>query len=274
MIQEDIQQIEFTIFDAETTGLDPESGDRIVEIAAIRLRGQERIGSFQSLVNPHRVISPAAFAVNHISAEMLTGAPDMREVLPRFLSFMEGSCLCSYNAGFDMKFIQKERELLGMEVLSEVVIVDILKMARRLLPGLERYALWFVAQTLGIKTKQEHRAFSDVEMAIQVFDRLRQRLAQKEITDFNSFVQLFSIDRGLRENTLIQKTAQIQEAMDLGGALKIKYLSVSSAAVTEREVIPRQIRKENNQVYLVGYCRLKHEERLFRIDGILHLEIV
>jgi len=59
-----------------------------------------------------------------------------------------------------------------------------------------------------------------------------------------------------------------------GRRLKIKYLSSSGAEVTEREVIPKEIKQENGRRYLVGYCCLRNDERTFRIDGILHLEIL
>jgi len=76
----DIKEIEFTIFDLETTGLEPDSGDRIVEIAAVRLRDKQRLGEFQCLVNPgEKRISPAAFEINRITCQMLTGAPEILE---------------------------------------------------------------------------------------------------------------------------------------------------------------------------------------------------
>jgi len=156
-----IDEVEFTIFDTETTGLEPDSGDRIVEIAGLRFKGQERIAAFQALVNPGREISPAAFAVNKISAQMLRDAPKMEEVAPKFLDFILGSCLCSYNAGFDLGFLNNELKLAGRPQLEGFVVVDVLKMSRRLLPSLERYPLWFVAQSLGIKSGQAHRASSD-----------------------------------------------------------------------------------------------------------------
>ncbi|MCX5714564.1 MAG: 3'-5' exonuclease, partial [Candidatus Omnitrophica bacterium] len=106
-----LEEVEFTIFDAETTGLEPESGDRIVEIAAIRFKGKEKLATFEFLVNPHRQISPAAFQVNRITHDMLSAAPDIGIVLPGFLSFIEGSCLCSYNAPFDLGFLDNEIRL-------------------------------------------------------------------------------------------------------------------------------------------------------------------
>jgi DNA polymerase III epsilon subunit len=269
-----IDEVEFTIFDTETTGLEPESGDRIVEIAGIRLKGKERISAFQTLVNPGRPISEAAFAVNRITPDMLENAPTIEEAMPKFLSFLQNSCLCSYNATFDLGFLNNELRLMGKDALRDIVVVDILKMARRLLPGQERYALWYIAEKLGIKAEQRHRAFSDVELTLEIFNKLKALLEAKGISDFMNFSSLFSIDRIFLENINAAKIAQIQEAVDLGVKLKIKYLSSSGAEVTERQVIPKEIKSEKNRSYLVGYCCLRNEERTFRVDGILHLEIV
>ncbi len=269
-----LEETEFTIFDTETTGLDPASGDRIVEIAAIRFKDKKKIASFETLVNPGRAISEAAFQVNKITQDMLKDAPPMQTVMPRFLDFIQGTCLCSYNAGFDLEFLNNELNLLGNSPLQGVVTVDILRMARRLLPGLERYALWFVSERLGIKSTQRHRALADVEMTWEVFNRLAGILEAKGITDFEHFSQLFAVNAHFLENATNQKLAQIQEAIDLGVKLKIKYLSSSGVEVTEREVIPKEIKQENSRSYLVGFCCLRNDERTFRVDNMLRLEIL
>jgi len=269
-----IDEIEFTVFDTETTGLDPKNGDRIVEIAGIRFKGQLQIAAFQSLVNPHRPISPAAFAVNRITEEMLCSAPDIDAVLPKFLDFVKGSCLCPYNAAFDLEFLNNELKLVGREPLEGIAVVDVLKMAKRLLPGLERYALWFVADHFGIKNKQQHRAFSDVELTFTVFQKLQEILKSKGLFDFSNLTSLFGFNSHFLDDLNNQKIANIQEAINLGVKLRIKYLSSCSAEVTVRQVIPREIRMEKDRNYLVGYCCLRNEERFFRIDGILHLEVV
>jgi predicted DNA-binding transcriptional regulator YafY len=113
-----------------------------------------------------------------------------------------------------------------------------------------------------------------VELTLQVFNRLKDTLKKKGIEDFHNFSGLFSISRHFLDDLNNRKIATIQEAMDLGVKLKIKYLASVNAEVTEREVIPRQIRQENSHTYLVGYCCLRNDERSFRIDGILHLEII
>ena len=267
----DLQDVEFTIFDTETTGLDPNSGDRIVEIAAIKIKGSERGAVFQSLVNPRREISFPAFQVNHISQDMLRDAPPIEKIMPDFLGFIENSCLCSYNAGFDLGFLNNELALTGKGALRDIIVVDILKMARRIMPKLERHALWFVANSLGINIRQEHRALADVELTIAVFEQLTDILRQKGIHDFEALTRLFSINYTLPND---QRIIQIQQAIDLGVKLRIKYLSTKDAQVTEREILPKEIQQERNNAYLIAHCYLKNEERTFRIDGILHFEII
>ncbi|MFH1128877.1 MAG: exonuclease domain-containing protein [Candidatus Omnitrophota bacterium] len=269
-----IDEVEFTIFDTETTGLEPETGDRIVEVAAMRFKAEKIIATFDTLVNPHREVSPAAFQVNHITQEVLESAPDSEIVLPKFLDFIRGSCLCSYNIGFDLKFLNNELKLSAIELPKDVLAVDILKMAKRLMPGSERYALWFVSEKLGIITEQKHRAFSDVELTLKVFYKFKEMLKLKGIVDFKNFLRLFSVDQFFLNNINNERIAQIQEAIDLGVKLKIKYLSSSGAEVTQREVFPKEIKQENGNSYLVGFCSLRNDERTFRIDGILHLEII
>jgi len=242
----DIEKVEFVIFDTETTGLATSEGERIVEIAGVRFLGGERIGSFHSLVNPGRPIQPAAFQVNKITGEMLQTAPAMNEIMPRFLEFIRGSCLCSYNAPFDFEFLNNELMLLGQDPLEDFAAIDVLRMARRLLPGLERYALWFVAEKLDFKLKQEHRALSDVEMTLHVFLKLKDILKARGIDKFMGILGPFGINcRHLTDlNNL--KIAQIQQAIDLGLSLKISYLSGTSE-ISERQVIPKSIKRENGQ---------------------------
>jgi DNA polymerase-3 subunit alpha (Gram-positive type) len=121
---------------------------------------------------------------------MLVAAPKPQEAIPKFLDFVQGSCLCCYNADFDLGFLNNELKILGLVQIRDIPVVDVLKIARMVLPGLERYALWFVAENLGIKVKQEHRALSDVELTLGVFYRLKEIIKVKGIVDFDKFLEL------------------------------------------------------------------------------------
>jgi len=188
---ENIEEIEFTIFDTETTGLYPLEGDRVVELAGLRIKGEERLAVFDELINPKRAVSPGAFAVNKITPQMLENAPDIAVVIPKFLEFIRGSCLCSYNAEFDMGFLNNELKIIGQPPVVDIIIFDILAMARHLLPALPRYALWYVAKALEVSSPQKHRALADVEMTREVFLKLQNLCRQKGILDFSEFSSRF-----------------------------------------------------------------------------------
>lgn len=196
-----IDEVKIAVFDTETTGLDPRSGDRIVEIACVKLNCRNKTRVFHSMVSCDRPVSYGAFKVNGITSEMLRGAPPMKKVLPRFFRFIQDCCLCCYNAPFDIGFLKNEilisssgrEQQYYLRKLEDAVILDILKMARILLPGLQRYPLWYVSQHLGFNEAQEHRALSDVELTCSVFNALSEEGKKKGINKLKNFSELFSV---------------------------------------------------------------------------------
>lgn len=273
-MRRNIEEVEFTIFDTETTGLDCRRGDKIVELAAMKFKGDEIIDRYETLINPLRPISEAAFRVNQISEQMLETAPIAQKILPDFLNFIRGSCLCSYNIPFDLGFINSELSIAGLKQIENTPAVDILTMARKLVPGLEKYALWFVAKKFGITQEQKHRAFSDVEITRKVFSILISTLKEKGISDYKSFLTLFGMSFEELDNLNTEKFSQIQKAISLQANINIKYFSCNDLVLTNRQVFPKFIKQERNSWYLVGFCNLKNDERTFRIDSILDVQIV
>ena len=175
-----IKEASFTIFDFETTGLYPYSGDKICEIGAIRtVPGSKPNRRFHSLINPGRSISYGAFLVNNITEEMVQDAPKIDEVLPHFMDFIEGSVLVAYNAGFDIGFLECALGEEEKDILKNYHIVDALKLARRLFPGLVSYSLGNVARSLGIRPLREHRAIADASMTLQIFQKELAVITQK-----------------------------------------------------------------------------------------------
>ena len=168
------QETEFVIFDVETTGLSPGMGDRVIEVAALKVKNLKPVEEFHSFVNPGRDISPGAFMVNGITSEMLSGSPRIEHVLPRLLNFLADSVLVGHNIKFDLGFLNNEVRLAGILARNEWRSICTVKMARSLLPGLGRYPLWLVARRLGVEARQEHRALADVYLTLSVFRRLLQ----------------------------------------------------------------------------------------------------
>lgn len=129
------------ILDTETTGLDPNSGHRIVEIGAIEMVNKVLTGKhFHYYLNPERDMPTEAYRIHGISGEFLKDQPLFKEIVDEFLSFISNSKLIIHNATFDIKFINHELSLLKKipaKFLEISNTIDTLAMARKMFPGMK-----------------------------------------------------------------------------------------------------------------------------------------
>jgi DNA polymerase-3 subunit epsilon len=124
------------ILDTETTGLDPHSGDRIVEIGCVEVVNYIPTGKhFHQYVNPERDMPAAAQAVHGLTSEFLKDKPLFAEICADFLDFIGDSPLVIHNAEFDMKFINHHIGEMGFGAITGPRIVDTLRIARQKFPG-------------------------------------------------------------------------------------------------------------------------------------------
>jgi len=159
----------FVAFDLETTGLDPRL-DQIAEIGAVKFDNKGLIARFSTLVNPGIPMPPEAGRINHISDEMLAGKPEIEEILPEFLDFIENSILIAYNAPFDCGFINEKLRTTSCPALPNP-IADVLVFARESFPGQRSYSLQKLAAELGIPAQDAHRAEDDARLCMEIFIR-------------------------------------------------------------------------------------------------------
>ncbi len=174
--QTPLSALDFVVIDTETTGLRP-GPDRVIEVAAVRVRGGVVVDTFQSLINPGRRIPPFIVQFTGITPDMLHDAPSAREIMPTFLHFIEGAILVGHNVGFDLNFLSHEAQLLNRDMPMDGL--DTIPLARRFLPGLKRFKLDMVAAHLKIPTVNRHRALGDAEVTAEVFLRIL-TLAQQQ----------------------------------------------------------------------------------------------
>jgi len=198
-----IRQAEYVVFDVETTGLSPLRGDRIVEIAAVRVKGLEIVDTFESLVNPQRDMPVEAQQIHHITEAMVAEAPIADEVLPKMIDFIGGACLVGHNIKFDLNFLCLQLSLIGRKVKEETPAVDTLKMAKALLPHLTSFRLAHVAHALGAQIKETHRALSDVKMTATVMSRLLDIAEDQNIDTFKNLHKHFGV---VKPNFKIEQT--------------------------------------------------------------------
>lgn len=159
------------ILDTETTGLDPFSGHRVVEIGCVEVIGGLRTGKhFHSYLNPGRDVPDEAYRVHGISTEFLRDKPIFAEKVDEFLEFIADSTLVIHNAAFDMKFVNYELSLLGFPALPTERAFDTVQLARRKFPGspasLDALCKRFEIDLSG---REKHGALLDAELLADVY---------------------------------------------------------------------------------------------------------
>ena len=171
-----LQDIKFACLDTETTGLSPQEGGRICEVAVSVSRNGQRLEEYSTLLNPGIPIHPDVVAIHGITNTMVANAPRFAEIAPRLTSILDGCVLVAHNAEFDLSFLQEEMRLCGLR-WPDYPVVDTLKLARK--NGcFERNNLGIIATALGIDASGAHRAMADVRMTEQVLYRFLQEFAR------------------------------------------------------------------------------------------------
>jgi DNA polymerase III subunit epsilon len=161
------------ILDTETTGLEPELGHRVIEVAGVELVNRQFTGNnFHRYFNPGRDSDPGALNVHGLTTEFLSDKPKFADVAAEFLDFIKGAELVIHNSAFDTAFLNRELDLADLKPVKEYCsgVVDTLRMARDLHPGkrngldalCERYQIDNSARTL-------HGALLDARLLAEVY---------------------------------------------------------------------------------------------------------
>ncbi|GGE04000.1 DNA polymerase III subunit epsilon [Tsuneonella deserti] len=162
------------VFDTETTGLDPRTGDRMVEIGCIELVNRVPTGAtYHAYFNPDRDMPEAAEAVHGLSAAFLADKPRFRDKCSELLEFIADAPLVAHNAGFDFAFLNHELDLCGLEAVCMSRMVDTVGIAKRRHPG-AKLSLDALCTRYGIDRSHrvKHGALLDAELLAQVYVEL------------------------------------------------------------------------------------------------------
>jgi DNA polymerase III subunit epsilon len=172
-----LRDLTFCVVDLETTGGSAQGGSMITEIGAVKVRGGEVLGEFQTLVNPHTQIPPFIAVLTGITNSMVSQAPPIESVLPSFLEFAAGSVLVAHNAPFDVGFLQWFAARQGIP-WPTFEVLDTAKIARRVITrdDAPNCKLSSLARTFHASTTPNHRALSDARATVDVLHGLMERL--------------------------------------------------------------------------------------------------
>lgn len=182
--QRPLSELTYTVFDTETTGLEPSAGDEIIAIGAIRIVNGRLLTAevFEQLVNPQRDIAGASARVHGITNAMLRGEPTIERVLPRFHRFCENTVLVAHNAAFDMRFLQLKEEATGVNFSHPVL--DTLMLSAVVHPNQTDHTLEAIAARLGISVIGRHTALGDAIVTGEIFLKMIPLLKQRGIVTF------------------------------------------------------------------------------------------
>jgi DNA polymerase III subunit epsilon len=176
-----LSELSYTVFDTETTGLNPSQGDEIIQIGAARIVNNKllRQECFEQLVNPQRTIPAATVPIHGIEPEMVVGKPTIDQVLPAFHAFAQDTVLVAHNAAFDMRFLQLKEAQAG--VVFDHPVLDTLLLSALVHPNQDSHRLEALAERFNVTIVGRHTAMGDAMVTAEVFVKLIPLLAEKGI---------------------------------------------------------------------------------------------
>jgi len=237
------------VFDIETTGFSP-NNDKIIEIGAVKVIAGEIVDKYSTFVNPEVPIPYEIEQLTSINDDMVIAAPKIEEILPQFLSFCKDCILVAHNASFDVGFINKNAERMGIE--TDFTVIDTVGLSRILLPNLSKYKLNVVAKALNVSLENHHRAVDDAGATAEIFCKLSMMLKEREIT------KVAEIDRiGKLPTEAIRKLpayhAIILAKNDVGRVNLYKMVSLSHLEYYyKRPKIPKSLLMECREGIILG----------------------
>ena len=176
-----LSDLTYTVFDTETTGLEPSNGDEIIQIGAARIVNHRLLRQeiFDQLVDPERPLKPESIPIHGISEDMVRGQPNIDLVLPAFHEFCADTVLIAHNAAFDMRFLQLKEKRTGVRFAQPVL--DTLLLSAVVHPNQESHKLDVILERLGIQIESRHNALEDALATGEAFLKLVPLLEEKGI---------------------------------------------------------------------------------------------
>ena len=176
-----LTELSYTVFDTETTGLNPSQGDEIIQIGAARVVNNKLLKQecFEQLVDPQRNIPEATIPIHGISPDMVKGQPTIDQVLPAFHAFAQDTVLVAHNAAFDMRFLQLKEQQTGKAF--DHPVLDTLLLSAVVHPHQDSHRLEALSERFNVPNMGRHTALGDAMVTAEVFVKLIPLLAEKGI---------------------------------------------------------------------------------------------
>lgn len=217
---------EYVVFDIETTGLSAVY-NKIIELAAVKVKNGEIIDRFESFADPHEPLTETIIELTGITDEMLKGQPEIEDVLKNFYEFCGDAILVAHNASFDIGFLNVGYKKIGLGDVKNPVI-DTLELARFLYPELKNHRLNTLCEKFNIELVSHHRAIYDAEATGYLLWKMVQDLRERGITYHDQLNQHmgegnFHRQRPFHCTILVQTQEGLKNLYKLVSLSHIKY---------------------------------------------------
>jgi DNA polymerase III epsilon subunit family exonuclease len=215
----DLSNCRFAFLDLETTGLSPWFGDRICEVGIVLTEGKRIKGTFETLVNPGRELSPAAASTNGLTDAVLATAPSFEEVAEAVSAHLRDAVVVCHNAQFDLQFLDSEFRRIGREVQIPNLI-DTLTIARERF-DLPSNTLLSIAEAFHVPMDVSHRALADAITDRGIFFGMLEAI-QPPGGMLDEFIGIYNSPAW--PNDGIRLPTELSEAIQSGVRLRISYV--------------------------------------------------
>ncbi|RWZ60455.1 PolC-type DNA polymerase III [Halobacillus fulvus] len=223
----------YVVFDVETTGLSAVY-DRIIELAAVKIKGGEIVDRFESFANPHHPLSQTTIDLTGITDDMVRDAPEIEDVLRDFHTWMGDDILVAHNASFDMGFLNTGFQKIDLGKAKNPVI-DTLELARFLVPELKNHRLNTLCKKFDIELTQHHRAIYDAEATGYLLWKLVKKAIERGITNHKNLNDYMGEGKAYQRSRPMHCTLLATDAT----GLKNMYRLVSESHINYYYRVPR-----------------------------------
>ncbi len=254
------------VVDLETTGLKPANGERVIEVAIVRLDGLHDAHPvrYSRLVNPGRPIPASSTRIHGIDDTMVMGEPTFADLAGDISQLLDGAVFVAHNAPFDRGFLEAEYRRLGQTPPEPTAVIDTLKVARTLF-AFPSCALGSLATRMQLNLIDHHRALADADATADALRRMLSEVDPARSQSIDGFLDYMRrMKKGGTERLSIR--SRLCDAAQHNGTIEIAYTDVQGpgALITRRRITVDRVRAHNVE----AWCHLRSERRVFRLERI------
>lgn len=278
LVEQMLAEVPLVVLDTETTGLRPELGHRVVEVAAVRLENWQKVAEISQLIQPGRSVEADASAVHGIYDKDLQDASPFTQVWPQLLALCEGALLVAHNAAFDAGFLGMELYIAGIHTPPYETPATLdnpwlctLQLARRHF-YFGHNNLGHIARQLGVRVGRAHRALTDVYTTAEVLKRMAHELGQQRLRTVGDLLHAQGGPIYTPRPPQLVLPESMSKAIKQHRQLNIVYLGQPER--TTRTITPLYPTQYEGVTYLVAFCHLRQAQRTFRLDQIEQIALV